>query len=244
MYFAITFTSIEDETKVRNTWDDWHLIPTSRPHVVPPEPKTNFVDVPGADGSLDYTEILSGIKFNNREGNWEFIVENGHQEWHVLYKDILSFLHGRRFKITLESDPDYYYFGRMSLESWESSSSDRYSKVNFKYVIEPYKYPNASTGSYDWLWDELQFVRIYEIYYGRFNVNGVKERNLINPRSVDITPAFTCADEMVVEFNDSTYTLPIGTTTDSGIILSPGDNNMSFHGHGDVIVDYSTGRVL
>lgn len=244
MYFAITFTSVNDDSKIRNTWDDWHLIPSSRPLVVPPNTKTNFVDIPGADGSLDYTEILSGVKFENREGTWEFIVENGHQEWFVLYKDILGFLNGKRFKIELESDPGYYYFGRMFVDGWTSSSSDKHSTVTFKYIIEPYKYPTASTEGYDWLWDELQFVKIYEIYYGRFNVNGVKERNLINPRETEIIPAFTCVDEMVVEFNENTFTLPSGTTNDSGIILSPGDNIMTFHGHGNVIVDYSTGRTL
>lgn len=244
MYFAITFTSIEDDSKVRNTWDDWHLIPTSRPLVAPPEVKTNYVDLPGANGSLDYTEILSGVKYQNREGTWEFIVENDHQEWHVLYKDLLAFLHGYRMKIKMESDPNYYYFGRMFVEEWVSNSSDRHSTVKFKYIIDPYKYPVSTTGDYDWLWDELQFVNIYEIYYGNFNVNGVKERNLINPREVDVIPAFTCGGDMVVEFDSNTYNLPTGTTNDSGIILHPGDNNMSFHGHGNVKVDYSTGRTL
>lgn len=59
----------------KNTWSDWHLIPDGMPLVEPPPIKSNkgdYVDVPGAHGSLDYTGILSGIKYGDREGSWTF----------------------------------------------------------------------------------------------------------------------------------------------------------------------------
>ena len=46
MYHSITIGS-------KNTWDDWYLIPSSRPVVNPPKPKTKYIDIPGADGHLD-----------------------------------------------------------------------------------------------------------------------------------------------------------------------------------------------
>lgn len=61
----------------KNTWDDWRLIPSSRPLYSPPEPKTNYIDIPGADGVIDASEAISGYPvYNNREGSIEFYVMN------------------------------------------------------------------------------------------------------------------------------------------------------------------------
>lgn len=35
-----------------DTWDDWKLIPSSRPVIAPPIERTKFVTVPGRDLSL------------------------------------------------------------------------------------------------------------------------------------------------------------------------------------------------
>ena len=232
MYYSITFGE-------KNTWEDWHIVPASRPLVNPPAVKTEYLDVPGADGSLDYTEALSGIKYKNREGSWTFLVMNGYQEWHVLYGRILSYLHGKRMRVHLESDPDYYYFGRLFVDAWESKKDN--STITIRYVIDPYKLPLSSTAGYDWLWDDL-FNLV--IYYGTFDVTGRKERNLINPTEAEISPVITVTSEMVVEFRGETYTLSPGTNTDSGILLAPVDNYMTFLGNGRVTVDYDKGRAL
>ena len=43
MYHSITFGS-------KNTWEDWHLVPTSRPLFLPPKQKKSITDIPGGDG--------------------------------------------------------------------------------------------------------------------------------------------------------------------------------------------------
>lgn len=56
----------------KNTWDDWHIVPSSRPVIKPPTKKTNYLDIPGADGNLDLSEALTGYPvYNNREGSIE-----------------------------------------------------------------------------------------------------------------------------------------------------------------------------
>ena len=63
MYHSITFGT-------KNTWDDWHLIPKTRPLVNPPTVKTNYVDIPCGDGVLDLTETLACRPVhNNRNGS-------------------------------------------------------------------------------------------------------------------------------------------------------------------------------
>lgn len=57
-----------------NTWSRWHLFPTSRPYVAPPEPKLKMEEVTGMTGVLDYSNVLTeDIKYKNRSGSWEFI---------------------------------------------------------------------------------------------------------------------------------------------------------------------------
>ena len=131
MYHSITFGD-------KNTWDDWHLIPKSRPVFNPPAVKTRFVEIPGGNGSLDLTSALLGrASYKNRTGSFEFIVENGFKEWSVLYSEIMAYLHGKRMRAVLEDDPEYYYEGRFAVNEWKSEAN--WSSIVIDYEVEPYK---------------------------------------------------------------------------------------------------------
>lgn len=243
-YYSIKFMNPNGGNPI-DTFQDLKLVPDSRPLVNPPEVKTEYVDIPGADGSLDYTEALSGLKFNDREGSWTFYVlnenftmANSYMRWNELYAYILKHIHGRRKRVVLESDPGYYYQGRIFLDQWNSQKD--YSKIVLKYRLEPWKHPIDTTATYDWLWDEL-FSNT--IYYGTFDVATSKHRNLINPTDQNITPTFTTTSAMTITFGVSTYNLPAGTSSPN-LVMTPGDNLMVFNGNGRVVVDYSIGRSL
>ena len=145
---SITFGS-------KNTWDDWHLVSPIRPFFQVPSQKTNSVEIPGTDGSIDLSEVLTGFPtFNNREGTFEFIVVNGFGDWVTRQNEILTYLHGARLKAVLEDDPDYYYEGRFEVQEWHSTTP--WSSITIKYSVDPYKYWHLpSTG---WLWDPFKFA--------------------------------------------------------------------------------------
>jgi hypothetical protein len=131
MYHSVTFGS-------KNTWTDWHLIPDTRPLFLPPEVNTRFVDIPGGNGSLDFTESLVGHPtYKDRSGSMNFTVDNGHESWEVIYSNILNYLHGKKLKAVLEDDPNYYYEGRFSVNKWTSSKDN--SKIVINYDVYPYK---------------------------------------------------------------------------------------------------------
>lgn len=247
IYFSIKFSDLDGSNGV-DTFDDWRLVPESRPLISPPEVKTEYIEVPGADGALDYTEALAGIKYKNREGSWTFYVLNEiapvhgpFMKWNDLYSLILRTIHGKRKRVWLESDLDYYYTGRIFVDQWNSDKD--YSKITLKYNLDPWKYPMNTTATYDWLWDEMCSTRNYVIYYGKFDVGGTMYRNLINPTEETIAPSFYCTSDITVIFDSNTYTLNAGTTTNV-FRIAPGDNLMKFEGNGQVTVDYSTGRIL
>lgn len=242
-----------------NTWTDWHLIPKERPSVAPPEVKTEYVEIPGANGALDYTEVLAGeVRYGNRTGSWDFIVENGHQQWYLLYDEIRSKIHGKKFNCTLQEQPNYVYTGRLEIDPWKSE--EHYSTIAIKYNFAPFM--NIKSGSIeDWKWDDLTFDSdTYVIYFGRFVVTSSLLRNLYNPLDKEVEVSLTVSDSMKVSMGITTadgrfypdpgrvYTFESGTYENSGIKLAPftnqdlaGNNIMLFEGNGSVTISYERG---
>ena len=144
MYHSIYFGT-------KNCYSDYHLIPSSRPVINPPEKKSNYIDIPGGNGSLDLSEALTGYPlFNNREGELEFYVENGHS-WTDIYSKLLNEVHGKYMDIILEDSQEWVYKGRLFVDEWESPTDGTWSVVTMKYIIEPYavhRYINHKYGPY------------------------------------------------------------------------------------------------
>lgn len=142
-------------TSLKNTWDDYHLVPSTRPVVNPPEPKTNYVDIPGIDGVLDMSTALTGtMLYKNREGSWDFVVANDYEPWEVIFHKLKNDLHGKRFDVRLMDEPYYYYKGRLSVNEWKSEQN--WSKVTLDYYFQPYKF-EINSGNEPWLWDPFSF---------------------------------------------------------------------------------------
>lgn len=93
----------------KDSWKDWHLIPSSRPVFATPEVKTNFIDIPGADGGIDLSEALSGYPvYKNRNGSFKFLVDPNHMSWNVKLAEITEYLHGKTLRAILSDEPSYF----------------------------------------------------------------------------------------------------------------------------------------
>lgn len=137
-----------------NTYDDWFLIPESRPTISNPPLQSSYIDVPGASGSIDASEWLTGFPlYGDREGDLVFYVENDHGSWINRRNNINAAIHGRKAKILLEDEKDYFYKGRLSVNDW--SSEKNWSKLTIHYRFEPFKYSMSSTSR--WKWDPFNF---------------------------------------------------------------------------------------
>lgn len=201
----------------KNTWTDWHLIPSSRPLVVPAQPKYTFTDIPGMNGSLDTTEsLLNYVTYKNREGSWEFFVENDKEEtWAELLSIIAMDTAGQRLKVVLNDDPNWYYMGRVFVNNWASEQIA--SKITLNYNLEPFKYSNYSTLG-DWLWDPFNFKKDNCYNWTNIQVTGKKTLSFywpggaVNPAiKVSGTTAgmdFTFSGSKKVHLNNGTYTSP------------------------------------
>ena len=258
MYHSMTF--IKNDTVEKNTWDDWHLIPTSRPVFNPPNVKTKYVEIPGSDKVIDLTESLTGYPvYGDREGSLEFIVENGHKEWHEIYSEIMAFLNGYHLKVILEDDISHYYEGRFSVNEWKSNK--HWSLIVIDYILNPYKL-NVQTSIEEWKWDPFNFengiiqseyFRGIEVDSDSFVTYSYGIENLIGRKPVCPIFKISEADSNGVTiklYNEEldisvTKTFYNGSKTDPDFILSNISSNNSltigFKGRGTVSIEFRSG---
>lgn len=226
-----------------NTWDDWHLIPSSRPVVNPPEVKTYYVDIAGANGSIDLTESLTGYPlYKNRTGSWEFYVANDYWSWDVAYSTIMNYLHGRTKKIVLEDDPSFYYEGRLSVNEWQSNKVC--STIVIDYDVYPYK-RDVNSYTDDWLWDPFDFEVGIINEFSNIQLSGSLTIVLIN-REEPIVPTITISgteSNVNLEFEGETYSLVPGKNTNPYVLLKPGENTLKFTGNATLNITFTGGSL-
>lgn len=151
MYHSVTIGD-------KNTYEDWHLVPDGLPIISMPSVKTNTVEVPGRDGVLDLSEVLTKYPvYQNRQGSLSFHVLKDYKPWQVLYQEIANYVHGRRLKIQLEDDPSWYYNGRITLNSFTDNKDGTWHHIEFGYDLDPYKLYSYTSLTNDWLWDPFNF---------------------------------------------------------------------------------------
>lgn len=142
MYYSVTFTNSQGVSK--NTWTNWALIPSSPPQIAPPEPYTNYVDIPGrASGPLDLSEVLTNrVSYQNSEGEWGFISGDYTENRVSKFLEMKAFLHGQQMMIELEEDPGHYYIGRTFVT--EPRTGKGPNAYSIKYIVEPVRYNSAT----------------------------------------------------------------------------------------------------
>lgn len=234
MYHSITIGE-------KNTWDDWHLIPTSRPLFNPPSVKTHLVDIPGGDGVLNLTYALAGRPtFNNRTGSWTFVVQNGFMDWATLYSEIMVYLHGKTLRAVLEDDPAYYYEGLFFVNQWKSDKD--YSQIVIEYNVDPYKRKIRSAGE-DWLWNTFNFETGVIRNYADLLVEDSLDVILTNDMMINVLVIHCTESGMSMIYEDTTYPLYSGENVILDINLKPGDNTLKFLGQGTITIE-SRGGML
>jgi phage-related protein len=201
-----------------HSYDDFSLILNSK-DIKAPSPKTNLIEVEGADGVLDYSEYFGEIKYSNRQLSFEFSTIVEQSEFLKLFSEVQNALHGKKMKITLDDDPNFYYYGRISVNEWKSNG--RIGKIVIEADCEPYKYKVAPT-------------------INSFGVSGTKTVVFDNLRK-SVVPQFTTTAEFAIGFKGNSYTIISGTFEIPALQFVAGENVVTFTGNGTVTVEYQEG---
>lgn len=81
-----------------------------------PELKTNNIDVPGMDGTLDASDVPQGYPvYNNRPIAFKLFRDESWEGTETLRQTLMGRFHGRRVRIILPTDTERYYVGRISV---------------------------------------------------------------------------------------------------------------------------------
>lgn len=237
MYHSLTFG---EGDKAKNTWDDWHLIPTSRPAFAFPAVKKHTVDIPGGNGVIDLTSALTGYPtYENRTGSFEFIVmhsglssdadgsaynNSSKSAWQDVYSEIAEFLHGQRMYLTYEDDPGFYYKGRFSIGEW--NTGEEYSTITIEYDLEPFKYSVTDTSN-RWEWDTFNFRKGIIRSYSGIEYSPSTDK-LIVGTLVPVIPTITCSVPSIITINGTPHHVSAGEKTYRDIVVYPGEQTWNF----------------
>lgn len=218
-----------------HSYRDFGLILQKRPEIEMPEPKTQYVDIPGMHGSIDMTAAFGSVKYSNRNIKFTFKIIKDRENWYTRHSEIANYMHGQRMKIIIDDDRRYYYYGRPKVNVWESNNNTATLVIDA--LCEPFKYDIYQPSDGGWLWDPFSFVDGV-IYRDKLPVDGTQNLK-IQIAFLPQIPTFTCdAPGMTVEFNGVTYELQEGLNKIYEIELARGDNFLTFTGNGTVKIEY------
>ena len=190
------------------------------------EPKYNLVQVPGGVGYIDLTDALGVMGYNERELELTMKDIADHNEFIRHYSAMQANIHGKRCKITLSDDPDYYWDGRCSVGDMEQDGMACYVPVVV--ICQPYKLKQSKTVVQD---DSL--------------IGEYKEIVLSNGTMPTI-PTITVQQETTIEYNGATYSINTGTHRLLGIVLGAGGGKIKAKapgGSGSIKIEYQEGAL-
>lgn len=214
---------------------DLNLI-LSSVEIAPASPKTNYVDIPGADGALDLTEAHGEVKYSDRTHKFTLTMnpadDLSEAAWEAKKTEVSNRLNGRACRITLDKDPDYFWQGRCVVDSYKSNKRLRQFVVAAR--VRPYKYKQTETVVSVCLDDYVDNTS------GAIMIPDVPI-TLKNARK-SVCPSITCTkDDTQIEFNGDFYKFSAGTHKNLNIRLVEGDNELIILGMGTVTFSYQEG---
>jgi phage-related protein len=199
------------------SYDDWGVYLTSF-FVGDAEPKENYVDIPFGHGSMDLTEALTGeVSYGDREFEAVFTIKSPRSAWPDLTRAMRSYLNGKKRKIRIAEEPDYYLIGRCRT-SFEIDGV--LGSFTVSATCEPWKYKNAPT---------TQNVTL--------GASGTATVYLSNSRK-RVIPTITTSAEASIVFNGQTTVVTAGTHKFTNIVLVEAENQLTITGTAGTTVSF------
>ena len=196
--------------------------------------------MPLRDGDIDLTESLTeDVKYNDRTITLTCRVIDARSTWAYKISEIQNYLHGKRLKIVLDDDANFFYIGRVEVNDWLSEKN--IGTLVIEATVEPFKYDIVSS-AVDWEWDVFDFEEGIINETGELIVDGTREITLVCRRK-RMFPTFIASAAMTVEFEGEVHSLKAGSQKVYGILLSEGNNVLTFKGSGIVSIDYIGGSL-
>ena len=195
--------------------------------IPPAKPKTNYIDIPGGDGSADLTEANGEVKYYDRDAKFTFTMnpagDLSDMAWEEKKTEISNLLNGIDFKITLDKDDGFYYQGRCTVDSYLSNKRVRQFVISAK--LKPYKLKKSET-------------------YLKYNVTPTVQTVSITNSRKSVCPYIECSgNNTIVSFGSATYNFSAGVHRTLDITFKYGINKVDISGNGTVAFRFQEGEL-
>lgn len=210
---GITFGSL-------HSFNNLHLI-LSQKTIGTPEPKREVVDIPGGDGVLDLTEFFGAVKYHNRQLSFEFSTMVPQSQFMDLFSQVQNALHGKKMRIILDDDPEWFYMGRISVSEWKADRN--IGKLTIDCDCEPYK-------------QSIYTTTVTKIVASNATISLANDK-------MPTVPTIETTAEFLISFGGYNDLYPAGTFTIPELELWEGNNQVYVEGNGAIYFTYRKGRL-
>lgn len=202
-----------------HTWYDWRCTVTAK-SVQDAEPKTNYVALDGAHGSIDLSEALTGEPvYSDRTVTASFMCSEGsHKEREALLRQIRTALHGRKVRIIEPDDSEHYFMGRVKIT--EAVNGLAFLTFSIEATCDPWRYAINET-------------------HRAVDVDGDTVSAVIrNAGDKTLSPTLSVTGSVSVAFGSIRVDLTAGDYTVKDLRLRQGVNVVNVSGRGSVVFTY------
>ena len=127
------FNLSESEPLCHNSWTDFHLVPSKRPHVNNPSLNYQYASIPNSNTRKD---VSAAYNRGQRNGEWEFYIDYDEwEDWATCYRAMVNYLHGFKMAVRLKDhEYDRMYEGRIVVKNYAPGND--YSKITLEYYFD------------------------------------------------------------------------------------------------------------
>lgn len=228
-----------------HTLRDLGLVIGNNDIVSSPAPKVNIVDIPGSSYRLDLTETLTGrTEYEGRTLTFNFGIQLPRDEWAAACKRVMLLFHGKRVKVVLDSEPEYYYQGRAEVTDFDRVGT--LGTFTMRVDADAFKY-DVSDSLGDWEWDSLNFETGIVREHAGIAVDG-STSVLVQGSDIPMTPVFHVSDYSAekaayLRFNSVRYNLVEGRNRFAGLAIPPEGGRVYLYGKYTIDIEVRGGSL-
>ena len=242
---AVTI-KVEGTENQYHTLDDWGLYVQNHDCIGDPVQYTRYVEIPGRNGMLDLSEVISGRQiYTSRPISIELAGIREKKNWDGIISEFRNKINGRVCQFIFDNDPGYYWRGRVEIKDFSPALDVGTFKIDIP-TADPYKYALRSSTE-PWLWDPFNFETDMITYIGAITVSGSASITLPHGH-MPTTPSFVVSNKtsgtFTVTCGSDTYNLVVGSNKIPSIMVGGDDDvTLTFTGSAKVEIVYRSGSL-
>lgn len=187
-----------------------------------PQPKLDLTSIYGRDGSIDQTEALGDVFYEDRTVNLDMVYIGN--DWNNAYSKLMNVVHGQSCDVQFADDPYWYWSARLVATEF----SHKEHSLSMNGVAFPYK---------------LSVVEnVYSATVSGATEQTATELQLASSR-MRVSPKVVVTGSITLKWGDNTKTLSAGTYYVRGLKVGADGVTIKVWGTGTVTITYREGSL-